>query len=145
MLKEIKKQFMAYRNGIISETLRQALTRQGNNPYHIIFGLNLPQLSEIAHNIEDKTLWKPLWADKTVRESRLLACYLLTSNITEDEAIQLVTELQTTEEADILCMKVLCNIENKNSLVNRLQKIENDADNEYNANITKRCISRLIN
>lgn len=104
MLKQIKHQFMTYRNGIISDTLRKA-----GMPYGIIFGLQLPQLSAIAHTLPlSMELACQLWADSNVRESRLLACYLFPVNeITEPQALELGESVQTKEEADILCFRLL--------------------------------------
>ena len=39
-IKQIKHNFMAYRNGIVSDTLRKA-----GMPYNIIFGTQLPQIA----------------------------------------------------------------------------------------------------
>ena len=82
-MQEIKKLFMAYRNGIVADTLRSA----GMNCYSVIFGLNLPQLSAIARQITEThdrdafvSLADALWADKAVRESRLLALHLYGSS-----------------------------------------------------------------
>ncbi len=40
---EIKQRLYAMRNGVIADSLRNA-----GSPYRSIFGLNLPQLTEIA-------------------------------------------------------------------------------------------------
>jgi 3-methyladenine DNA glycosylase AlkD len=102
-IREIKHQFMAFRNGIIADTLRKA-----GYPYSVIFGLNLPQLSQIAkdldHNIK---LASTLWQDKNVRESRLLATYLFPTDIDEATACELIDTLQTNEEADMLAFRLL--------------------------------------
>ena len=42
-LQQIKSRFMAMRNGIVADALRK-----GGMPHKVIFGLNVPQLSEIA-------------------------------------------------------------------------------------------------
>ena len=71
-IKQIKHNFMAYRNGIVSDTLRKA-----GMPYNIIFGLQLPQIAAIAREYgASDELADSLWKDSGVRESRLLACYL---------------------------------------------------------------------
>lgn len=103
-LKAIKHEFMAYRNGIISDTLRKA-----GMPYNIIFGLQLPQLSSIARSYpKDSELAYTLWQDKAVRESRLLAPYLFPpEEVSEEKAFALASEVQTREEADILCFRLL--------------------------------------
>lgn len=103
-IRQIKHDFMAYRNGIVSETLRKA-----GMPYKVIFGLQLPQLSEIARRQErSEALADALWADTGVRESRLLACYIYNPTaISEEKALNLARSVQTVEEADILCFRLL--------------------------------------
>lgn len=65
----IKRRFYAMRNGIIADTLRKA-----GLGYKIIFGLNLPQITEIASGLTaDADLAEELWADRRTRESMLLA------------------------------------------------------------------------
>lgn len=116
-IKEIKHSFMAFRNGIVSDTLRKA-----GMPYNIIFGLQLPQIAEIARN-NDKNLElaDALWQDSGVRESRLLACYLYPlAEVNEDKAYELASSVQTIEEADILSFRLLRNLEFADSLANRL-------------------------
>lgn len=104
---------MAFRNGIIADTLRKA-----GYPYNVIFGLNLPQLSQIAKSFyANHELAAALWQDKNVRESRLLATYLFPTDITEDEAKQLIDDLQTNEEADMLAFRLLKKLPYANDLV----------------------------
>lgn len=95
---------MTYRNGIISDTLRKA-----GMPYEIIFGLQLPQLAGIARDIEPSMdLAMQLWDDKKVRESRLLACHLFPADkMTESMVLELAGSVQTKEEADIMCFRLL--------------------------------------
>lgn len=104
MLKKIKHQFITYRNGIVADTLRKA----GMN-YNIIFGLQLPQLAAIAREYEPSMeLAMQLWDDKNVRESRLLACYLFPAKeMTEQHSLEIAESVQTKEEADILCFRLL--------------------------------------
>lgn len=103
-LKEIKHLFMAYRNGIVADALRQA-----GMPYEIIFGLQIPQLGDIARRAgKDDNLASALWNDRKVRESRLLACWLFDErSIDMDRALQLANDVRTNEEADILCFRLL--------------------------------------
>jgi hypothetical protein len=104
MLKEIKHSFMVYRNGIVADTLRAA-----GMPYAVIFGLQLPQLNEIARSQQPSAaLARELWADRRVRESRLLAPMLFPADeLQPDEALSMACDVQTREEADILCFKLL--------------------------------------
>lgn len=64
-IKEIRQQFYTFRNGIIADTLRKA-----GDPHRIIFGLNLPQITDIARLIGlDASLARELWADTSCREA----------------------------------------------------------------------------
>ena len=105
IIRNIKHEFMAYRNGIISDHLRSA----GMNCYKIIFGLNIPQLAQIARSLDKSMeLANLLWADRHVRESRLLATYIFPpEDINEKMASELIEDLQTREEADMLCFRLL--------------------------------------
>lgn len=96
---------MVYRNGLVADTLRAA----GMDCYHIIFGLNLPQLSSIAAQFSpDIQLAQALWADAKVRESRLLATYLYPrEQVSREHAIELMSQTQTQEEADMLAFRLL--------------------------------------
>ncbi|MDE6009260.1 MAG: DNA alkylation repair protein [Muribaculaceae bacterium] len=104
MIKEIKHQFMAFRNGIVADSLRHA-----GYPHSIIFGLQLPQIGEIARGIQpEMSFADELWQDENVRESRLLACYLFPQEeITADKAVSLALSVNTQEEADILTFRLL--------------------------------------
>ena len=84
MIKEVKKEFFAFRNGIVADALRKA-----GMPYKVIFGLQVPQLAQIARGLEPSMeIADKLWADKEVRESRLLAAYLFPLHqICEEKAI----------------------------------------------------------
>lgn len=108
---------MAFRNGIVADTLRNA-----GMPYKIIFGLQLPQLKEISGTLnQDIDLAMELWNDANVRESRLLACYLFPKDkIDEKIASDLAESVQTAEEADILCFRLLRYLPFAPALANRL-------------------------
>ena len=68
-MQKVKRAFFTMRNGALADNMR----RQGAN-YRIIFGVNLPQLIEIARETpHDATLTQALWDNKTTRESMLLA------------------------------------------------------------------------
>ncbi len=105
-VKEIKQQFYAFRNGILAEQLRSA-----GVPAKIIFGLNIPQITRIAHQTKNSTeLTLALWTDKTVRESRLLAICLMPASLMPssiEDALRLADDVCSPEEADMLAFKVL--------------------------------------
>lgn len=100
----VKHRFFAMRNGIVADTLRKS-----GLPYNTIFGLQLPQLSEIAREIgKDTNLGRMLWEDSEVRESRLLACYLMPpGDVTFDELVEMGESVKTREEADIMAFRLL--------------------------------------
>lgn len=98
-IQEIKKEFFAYRNGIIADTLRRS-----GYPHKVIFGLNFPQIKDIATRIgTDHQLGLSLWQDAEVRESRLLACRLLDASCVDDATFDaMLAECRTPEERDML-------------------------------------------
>lgn len=108
---------MAYRNGIVADALRKA-----GQPYSIIFGLQLPQLSEIARKLEPSVeLGRALWSDKNVRESRLLAAWVFPKDkLSAEEALEMVTDIQTREESDILAFRLLRYLPFASSLMDKL-------------------------
>ena len=103
-IQKIKKEFFAFRNGIVADALRKA-----GMPYKVIFGLQVPQLAQIARGLKPSMeLADQLWADKEVRESRLLAAYLFPIDyVSEEKAINLMRSAQTPEESDMLAFRLL--------------------------------------
>lgn len=107
-MQAIKRRFFAMRNGVIADTLRRA-----GSPFHIIFGLNLPQISEIASEWADspeaRELGERLWANTSCRESMLLAPMLLhgAGGVTKDAAAAMLRESPAAEVTDILCHRLL--------------------------------------
>lgn len=103
-LKEIKQQFYAFRNGIVADALRKA-----GDGHQVIFGLNLPQLIQVAQTTGcDRALAEQLWANATTRESRLLAPMVYPrADFAESTAVEWVRGVENTEVADVLCHKLL--------------------------------------
>ena len=101
-LKEIKALFMTYRNGIIADTLRSA-----GWTHSVIFGLNLPQITDIARQqpAPDVDLALELWNDRNVRESRLITPFLLPKDYQQADLLKLLADIQTLEEADIFAFR----------------------------------------
>ena len=104
-IKNVKQRFFALRNGVIADALRK-----NGSPYRIIFGLNLPQLQEIAEAFGyDMKLANDLWQNLSTRESRLLAPMLVDPEVftiaDAEEWIKNLTE--STEDVDVLCHKLL--------------------------------------
>lgn len=130
-VKRAKHQFMTYRNGIVADVLRKS-----GADTRVVFGLQIPQISEIARNLKSeisdsevnpdeivRILADVLWKDSNVRESRLLACWLYNpSEITIDKVSEMFKSLITREEADIFCFRILNKLGNKGEIAGRLQE-----------------------
>ena len=103
-LQAIKHRFYAMRNGIVADTLRRA-----GAEYRVIFGVNLPQLKEIASDIGyDAVLARELWANVSTRESVLLAPMIMPAEeFTIDEARRWVASAPSVEAVDVLCLRLL--------------------------------------
>lgn len=100
-LSDAKQRFFALRNGLLADTLKA----QTGDPHRLIFGLNLPQLMEIAAEAgRDEALADALWNDADCRESRLLAPMVCPVDADRNHWLG---EVVTAEEADILCHRLL--------------------------------------
>ena len=99
LMQSVKRRFYAMRNGMLA-----AQMRQGGVDYRINFGLNIPQIKDIAAELiasglsaaELASLARALWDNESTRESRLLAPMILPPE-----------EAQTAEIADMLCHSLL--------------------------------------
>lgn len=103
-IQKIKRRFFAMRNGVTADVLRR-----NGSPFRIIFGLNLPQISDIAAEtgVNDR-MARQLWANASTRESMLLAPMLMDlSSLTVEFAMRLAKEAPAAEVADNLCHKLL--------------------------------------
>ncbi len=112
-MENIRKLFYTYRNGVVVDALKSA-----GDPHRMIFGLQLPQLSQIAREVLEETtpeertaLAQKLWGTEAdCRESRLLACYLFDPfSMRMEEAEKLLDDCRTREETDILVFRCLRN------------------------------------
>lgn len=109
LVNSIRKQFYVLRNGLIADTLRK-----GGLEQKYIFGLQLPQIKEIASQFKPESdeeamgLARELWKDRECRESRLLACHIMPpSNFSKEEALEWIGDIRSREEADILAFRLL--------------------------------------
>lgn len=100
----VKRHFFAMRNGVIADTLRKA-----GSPFRIIFGLNLPQIVEIAASVgQNQELAEALWANATTRESMLLAPMIADrATFTRQDTLRWIESIPAAEVADILCHRLL--------------------------------------
>lgn len=140
IIREIKHDFMIYRNGIVADTLRK-----GGIGHNIIFGVQLPVITTIAQNLstqlspeEMKELANRLWQDEGVRESRLLACRVYPPQLINFEtALRMCREIKSVEEADILAFGLLRHTP-------WLEKIHVEIDKDDDCSIYKKPILRAI-
>lgn len=103
-MQTVKRRMYAMRNGVIADALRK-----GGSPFRVIFGLNLPQLVEIAASLgKDAAMARQLWANTATRESMLLAPMLMPAgDLAMEEAEQWGRQAPAAEVADILCHRLL--------------------------------------
>lgn len=110
-MQTVKRRFFAMRNGLLA-----AQMRQGGLNYRINFGLNLPQIKDIAAEIngwdlsecERTGLARELWNNESTRESRLLAPMIFhAASVDYDEAKLMLLQAQTAEVSDVLCHSLL--------------------------------------
>lgn len=122
-MQKIKHRFFALRNGAIADSMR----RQGA-PYKIIFGVNLPQLSAIATEIEPSAeLAQSLWDNVSTRESMLLAPMVYPREQFDiSTARKWVESATSAETVDILCMKLVKHMDYAEQLADEL--ILSDSD-----------------
>ena len=101
-IKDIKKEFRAAMNGILSAKMREA-----GMPYKLCFGVELPRLQQIAREFTpDHSLAQQLW-NENIRESKLLATMLMPiENFYPEIADIWVDEIPTAEVAQVASMQL---------------------------------------
>ena len=109
--REIRKEFFAFRNGIVADKLRKA-----GDPHPVMMGCLLVDVMGIAQrareNVKDKeqlaVIASELWEDTKSRECRLVAPMLYPSEMMSlEKALQWCATVETVEVADTLCHKLL--------------------------------------
>lgn len=122
-MQKIKRRFFAMRNGVIADTMRKA-----GAPYPIVFGLNLPQIKEIAEWFgKDAEMARRLWADVRCRESLMLAPYLIPEGaLSTDEMLAMVDTAPSQEAIDFL---VLAYMKRDAAAPGLVQLLAENADN----------------
>lgn len=140
-ISSIRKDFFAFRNGMIADTLRK-----GGLEQKYIFGLQLPQIKGIAERFRQKeeeeraSLARTLWNDRECREARLLACHLMPPSLmTKEEAREWIDNVATREEADILAFRLIRYLPYSNELA----AIFADSDNQLKK-YTSTAIERFL-
>ncbi|MDD7342858.1 MAG: DNA alkylation repair protein [Bacteroidales bacterium] len=103
-LKSIRKEFYAYRNGIVADALRK-----GGDPHQLIMGCQLTDIINITSAYgKDRTLANALWADTKHRECRLAAPMICPAeHMTIADAEEWSRSVACVEEADVICHRLL--------------------------------------
>lgn len=120
LFSEIKKDFFRFRNGVLSQSLR--------NQYPegvIIYGLMVPQFLEMAKRYpKNLELGEKLWDDKSNRESRLFALYILPSSLLSyEKAEAMIMDVRSVEEAEFLAFRILRHLPFRNELYENLKEL----------------------
>ena len=104
MTQDIRKEFFAYRNGIIAEQLQAA-----GDPHTMIMGCQLADIIAITSRYEKNTaLAQELWDDEKHRECRMAATMLYPAEEFKMEtAIAWCLSVESVEIADVLCHRLL--------------------------------------
>lgn len=101
-VKEIKKQFRLYMNGVVSQSMREK-----GLDYKINFGIELPRLKEIAAKFEKnhdvaQSLWK-----ENIRECKILAGLLQPIDTFYPEIADIwVEDMHYPEIAELTCLNL---------------------------------------
>lgn len=116
-MQKVKRRFFAMRNGDLAQQMKER-----GASYRINFGLNLPQVSEIARDflpggVENQGLEqgfdmagfaRRLRDNVSTRESMLIAPMLFpVDELTMAEAVEWGRNVSSPEVADVLCLKLL--------------------------------------
>ena len=124
ILREIRKEFFAFRNGIVADKLRKA-----GDPHGMIMGCLLVDVSAIAQRFREtindaedlKAVAQELWDATNSRECRLAAPMLYPAEkMTLELAMQWCQTVETVEVADNLCHKLLRHISDADTLFRQL-------------------------
>jgi len=124
LIRNIRKEFFAFRNGIVADKLRKA-----GDPHPMIMGCLLVDVMSITgrmrQEIDDdaclQSLAQELWRDTNSRECRLAAPMLYPATLMPLEtAMQWCQSVETVEIADNLCHKLLRNLPEADTLFRQL-------------------------
>lgn len=103
-MQSLKRRFFAMRNGVVADTYRRA-----GSKFRIVFGLNLPQISEIAAEFgPDEDLAAELWRNRSTRESMLIAPMLLQADrLSRGRLMEMAGQIDDCEVADVFVHRLL--------------------------------------
>ena len=101
-IKEIKKQFRLFMNGVVSQSMREK-----GLDYKLNFGIELPRLKEIAAKFEkNHDVAQALWKEN-IRECKILAGFLQPVDTFYPEIADIwVEDMRYPEIAELTCMNL---------------------------------------
>lgn len=104
IIRNTRKQFFAYRNGIIADSLRK-----NGDPHSMIMGCQMTDVAQISAGIEpSKEIAEAFWADTKHRECRMIAPMLYpAADMDKATALQWAKNVECEEIADVLCHRLL--------------------------------------
>ncbi|MBQ0050101.1 MAG: DNA alkylation repair protein [Bacteroidales bacterium] len=115
---DIKKEFRAAMNGVLSARMREA-----GAPYKLVFGIELPRLMQLALEVKQdaandsdsneqlRSLAQQLWHEN-IRESKLLATMIMPIECFHSDIADIwVDECCTDEVAQVASMKLFAQME----------------------------------
>ena len=123
-IREIRKEFFAFRNGIVADNLRRA-----GDPHSMIMGCLLVDIRDITTRVRNdigdakqlEVIAQELWNDTNSRECRLAAPMLYPAeSMTLELASTWCDTVETVEIADNLCHKLLRHMKDAPSLMSLL-------------------------
>lgn len=124
IIREIRKEFFAFRNGIVADRLRKA-----GDTHAVIMGCLLSDVVEIANRVRDivadetelARLAQELWNDTAFRECRLAGPMLFPPSLmSRDLALEWCGTIENVEIADNLCHKLLRHIAEADAVFGQL-------------------------
>lgn len=105
-IREIKKQFRLFMNGVVSQSMREK-----GLDYKLNFGIELPRLKEIAAKFEkNHDVAQALWKEN-IRECKILAGLLQPIDTFYPEIADIwVEDMHYPEIAELTCMNLFCHL-----------------------------------
>lgn len=121
MTQSIKKEFFAYRNGIIAQKLRAA-----GDPHTTIMGCQLADVITITSRYEKNAeLAQALWNNVNHRECRMAATMLYPiEDFKMETALAWCENVESVEIADVLCHRLLRHLPYANELWQQLLRCD---------------------
>lgn len=121
MIQKLRKEFFAYRNGVVAEQLHAA-----GDPHTLIMGCQLADVIAItSHYEKDARLAQALWDDTQHRECRMAATMLYPiEDFDMATALAWCHSVESVEIADVLCHRLLRHLDYAPQIFHQLHDSE---------------------